>query len=911
MSNETPAIHLPEKPHSLPSEQVLQSLGTSQEGLSVEEATHRLAKYGENTLQSGHVTPAWVRFARQFKNVLIYVLIVSAGISMLLGHWLDGGVILGVVLINAIVGFVQEGKAESALRAILNLARSNCLVYRGGNQISIDSQSLVPGDIVSLQAGDKIPADLRIIYCKDLRCDESSLTGESQPVGKRESPVEAEAVLAERKNMAYMGTMATYGVARGVVCRTGQATEIGQINTLVQQAVLPVTPLQKQLAAFAKQLSIGIVFLSLAAMLFGMFVHDFSFGEMFQAAIGIAVASIPEGLPAIVTITLAIGVQRMAQNKALVRRLPCVEVLGSVDVICSDKTGTLTTNAMTARALVTAESAYKVSGEGYRPEGGFHAINDGDVPLEANPLVNQAALIALLCNDASLSHEGNDWHLNGDPTEGALLIMAMKHGLASGETKRLWPRIDEIPFETQKRYMATLHHNTDGEKLLAIKGAPDRILNYCTKQRGVKGVEPIDAQYWQTELEKVAVAGMRVMALAERSWNDADHSLSHALVEGELTIVALVGISDPPRQEAISSIHACNQAGIRVKMITGDSPVTARAIGRELGLNADNALTGAELDSMTPEALADAAEKSDIFARTSPANKLQLVQALQSRGHIVSMTGDGVNDAPALKTADIGVAMGKKGTDAAKEASDIVLTDDNFSTIAKAVEEGRTVYDNIVKSILFILPTNLAEACVIIFAILAGRMLPITPAQILWVNMVTAVTLALALAFERSEGSVMQRPPRAPNQGLITPTLLIRLLIVGLGAAFLIFWQFSNYRNAGADLELSRTMAVNTLVMIEAFYLLNCRSLTHSVFSARQLHNLLPSLSAILGVLCVQLAFTYLPVSQATFGVSSLSVADWLNVILFSLPVLFVVEIERVVQYRLRTPFMLQEKEQT
>ena len=554
---EAPATALPERPYGLTVDQVLQSLKTSADGLSIQEAENRLVQFGENTLQSGAAIPAWKRFASQFKNVLIYVLLVSAVISLSLGHWLDAGVILGVVVINAVVGFIQEGKAESALRAILNLARSNCLVYREGNLISIDSQNLVPGDIVSLQAGDKIPADLRIIYCKDLRCDESSLTGESQPVGKTNAPVKASAVLAERRNMAYMGTMATYGVARGVVCRTGQETEIGQINTLVQQAVLPVTPLQKQLGSFAKQLSVGIVFLSIAAMVFGMLVHHFPFGEMFQAAIGIAVASIPEGLPAVVTITLAIGVQRMAKNQALVRRLPSVEVLGSVDIICSDKTGTLTTNAMTARVLITAGKNCKVSGEGYRPEGGFHTGDSGDIPLEAHPLVNQACLISLLCNDASLTHDGNDWQLHGDPTEGALLVMAIKHGLSTGETRRLWPRIDEIPFETQKRYMATLHHNTDGEKLLAIKGAPDRILNYCTKQLVTGGEEPINSAYWQAELETLSVAGMRVMALAQREWADSDHSLSHALVESGLTIIALVGISDPPRQEAIHSIQSC------------------------------------------------------------------------------------------------------------------------------------------------------------------------------------------------------------------------------------------------------------------------------------------------------------------------------------------------------------------
>ncbi|MBY4675115.1 cation-translocating P-type ATPase [Marinobacterium arenosum] len=889
------ATGLPENLHAQEAEAVFAALDSSEHGLSPEAVAERQARHGANALPSAPPTPGWKRLLRQFHNVLIYVLLASALVSLLLQHYVDSGVIFAVVVINALVGFIQEGKAEAALRAILSMARTHCMVVRDGALISIDSTELVPGDIVFLQAGDRVPADLRLFYCKDLRCDESALTGESQPVGKRTDRLAAEIPLAERKNMAYMGTLTTYGTARGIVCGTGLNTEIGTISELVQRARLPETPLQKQLKRFAHQLCIGILMLSLASMLFGILLHDYRIDEMFQAAIGIAVASIPEGLPAIVTIALAIGVQRMARNRALVRRLPSVEVLGSIDVICSDKTGTLTTNAMTARELVNSAGHYSISGEGYRPAGGFRdRHSQALVEPSQDSLLNRSCLIALLCNDANLTESNDDWELHGDPTEGALLVLAMKHGLSLDACKRAWPRIDELPFETERRYMATLHHDAEGHRLLAVKGAPDRILQYCERQLTDNGSEPLNADYWQQTLHELAARGMRVMALAEKTVPDRVTALSHGIVENGLTLVALVGISDPPRAEAIDSIRQCHAAGITVKMITGDNPVTASAIGSELGLNAGRVLSGSELDRLNPAELNQAVEQVDLFARTSPANKLQLVNALQQTGHVVAMTGDGVNDAPALRQANIGVAMGKKGTDAAKEASDIVLTDDNFSTIAKAVIEGRTVYDNIVKSIMFILPTNVAQASVIIAAIIGGRMLPITPAQILWVNMVTAVTLALALAFEPPEPNIMQRPPRPRDQGLITPPLLSRMLLVGLTTAAIVFWLFTHYRNGGAGIEQARTVAVNALVMIEAVYLLNCRLLSRTIFTTAIFRGAWPSLLAIAGVLLLQLGYTYLPVSQRIFGLAGLGPLDWLLIVTVALPILLLVELEKL-----------------
>ncbi|GMG86637.1 cation-transporting P-type ATPase [Biformimicrobium ophioploci] len=878
----------------MPVSDVFHLLETGDGGLAERDVLRRAQRYGKNTLPGVAFTPAWQRLLHQVDNALIYILIASALVSFALGHVVDGGVIIAVVIINGIVGFIQEGKAEAALQSILSMIRTESLVVRDGVATSVDSSELVPGDYVMLQAGDRVPADIRISWCKDLRCDESALTGESQPVEKQVEPVATDAPLAERTSMAYMGTMVTYGAARGVVCDTGLATQVGGISELVRRASIPETPLQKQLKRFAQQLSVGILILSVAAMLFGVYFRDYAFDEMFQAAIGIAVASVPEGLPAIVTIALAIGVQRMARSNALVRRLPGVEVLGSVDVICSDKTGTLTTNTMTARELVVGSGSLDISGEGYRPQGNFRDRSSGAlVETSRDTLVTRACLAAMLCNDASLTESDADWVMHGDPTEGALLVMAYKYGIRPGSVGGNWARIDELPFETEKRYMATLHRETDGSGIAMIKGAPDQLLQSCVFQLGVAGEEPLDLQYWRRHLHSLAERGMRVMALAQKKIASSAAGISHADVAEGLTILALVGISDPPRAEAVASIRACHEAGIRVKMITGDSPDTASAIGDELGLVTHEAQTGRELDALAEGELAQVASRVDIFARTSPANKLQLVNALQAQGHVVAMTGDGVNDAPALRTADIGVAMGKKGTDAAREAADIILTDDNFATIVRAVQEGRTVYDNIVKSILFVLPTSLAEAAVILIAIVVGQVLPITPAQILWVNMITAVTLALALALEPPEAGLMLRPPRASSQGLITANLVSRILLVGICSALIVFGLFSYFRAQGESLELARSVAVNALVMVEAVYLLSCRHLTASIFRRDFFRGALPAFLAIAIVALFQLGFTYLPVSQQLFGLEALHLQHWIAILLACLPLVLAVELEK------------------
>ncbi|MBE7636177.1 HAD-IC family P-type ATPase [Sneathiella sp. P13V-1] len=887
------------EPHNCKLHQVFEAYNTSEEGLSAEKAKERLSEYGRNSLPLAPPKPAWVRFITQFQNVLIYVLIFSAIVSAILHHYVDSGVIFAVVIVNAVVGFIQEGKAEQALRAILTMTTSQCLVVRNGDVETVDSGEVVPGDVVMLQAGDRVPADIRLIFSRDFRCDESPLTGEAHPVGKQTDVLAGDVVLAERTNMAFMGTMITYGMARGVVTHTGVNTQIGQISELVKRVVLAPTPLQVQLTKFAKQLTGAIIVFSALTVFLGVWLHGHSYAEMLRGAIGIAVSSIPEGLPAIVTIALAIGVQRMAKNRALVRRLPGVEVLGSVDVICSDKTGTLTANAMSAREVFTSRGVYHITGEGYAPKGSIQLAQSSEhILIDGDPCFSRACLAAALCNDARIEHENSDWILHGDPTEGALAVLAMKHGLVPKELNREWPRLDILPFESEKRYMATLHHNADGQVELMIKGAPERLLDFAGLQLGVDGPEPLDKERWLAAAQDFARRGMRVMALALKEYPSRPSVLSHKEVEADLVMLGLVGMSDPPRAEAIESIKACHSAGITVKMITGDNPVTAAAIGSELGLDVSRVLTGKEIDELTKEQLATEVEKTDVFARTSPANKLQLVNALQQNKHVVAMTGDGVNDAPALKKADIGIAMGHKGTDAAKEAADFVLTDDNFATIAKAVREGRTVYDNIVKSIVFVLPTNLAEAFVVFVSILFGRMMPITPAQILWINMVTAITLALALAFEKPESRVMERPPRAYDSGLFTLPLLVRMCLVGSLGATVVFALFYAYRDNGVSIEYARTVSINALVMIEVFYLLNCRFLTESIFKKTFLKGIAPTLIALISVISLQLIFSYLTVSQKVFGLENISLNDWVVIICVTAPILLMVELEKAV-YRL------------
>ncbi|HRX59905.1 MAG TPA: cation-transporting P-type ATPase [Candidatus Competibacter sp.] len=881
--------------HALPVEQVLRELDTAAGGLSASAATERLAIHGPNRLRPPTQQGPVVRFLLQFHNVLIYVLLVSAVTTALLGHAVDTGVILGVVVINAIVGFVQEGKAESALAAIRKMLSLRALVLRDGQRREIPAEDLVPGDWVLLQSGDKVPADLRLIETKNLRIQEAVLTGEAEAVEKTAAPVAAEAAIGDRTDMAYSGTLVSYGQGVGVVVATGEYTEIGRISMLLEQVESMTTPLLRQMAQFGRWLSAAIVLAAAATFLFGVFWRNQPADDMFMAAVALAVAAIPEGLPAIMTIILAIGVQRMARRNAIVRRLPAVETLGAVNVICSDKTGTLTRNEMTVQRVVTAEQVFQVSGVGYAPIGGF-SVNDAPILAEEAADLQTIARAARLCNDAVLRDEGGEWRMEGDPTEGALLTLACKAGLDPVAEQERFHRMDSIPFESEHRFMATLHHDHYGHGIIYVKGAPERVLAMCADEQYSAGLRPLRQDYWHERIEDLAAAGQRVLAVAFRYAPKTQRTLNFAEIEVGLTLLGLLGISDPPREEAIRAVRQTRQAGIRVKMITGDHGATAQAIAAQLGIgDGRTVLTGPELEALDDGALRKVVLETDVYARASPEHKLRLVAALQANHQIVAMTGDGVNDAPALKRADVGVAMGMKGTEAAKEASEIVLADDNFASIAHAVEEGRTVYDNLRKALLFTLPTNGAEALVIVAAILFGVTLPITPVQVLWVNMVTAVTLSLALAFEPAEANIMQRPPRDASEPLLSKFMLWRisavsvlLVIAPLG---LFLWEVERHM----PLEEARTMAVNALVVGEIFFLFNSRYIYSSSLSREGLLGSRPVLTTISILLVLQLAFTYFPPMHRLLGTAPISARSWMIVTLAGVAVLLVVELEKAI----------------
>ncbi len=880
--------------HAESTNAAFESLNTTKDGLSREEVTHRLSKYGANRLPETITRGPLVRFFYQFHNVLIYVLIAASAVTALLGHWVDASVILGVVLINAVIGFVQEGKAEDALRAIRQMLSPHAMVVRDGRQVTIQADELVPGDIVMLQSGDKVPTDLRLFRVKGLQIQESVLTGESIAVEKITEPVVKKTVIGDRCCMAYSGTLVTHGQGAGVVVATGEQTEIGRISTLVSEVESVTTPLLRQMAQFGRWLTAAILVIAVVTFVFGVMVRDYIIAEMFLAAVSLAVAAIPEGLPAIMTITLAIGVQRMARRNAIIRRLPAVETLGAVSVICSDKTGTLTRNEMTVRTIATTCNLFELGGAGYDPHGAISLLNRDVLPNE-RPLLLEVVRAAVLCNDSSLEQNNSEWLVHGDPMEGALLVAGLKAGLNIEEEAKQYPRTDLIPFESEHRFMATLHHSHTGEAFIILKGAPERVLEMCAHQRALDGDQPLDRNYWLIRIEEMALEGKRVLAIAVKPVSYEQVELNFSDVEDNLIMLGMFGLIDPPREEAIAAVQTCGMAGIRVKMITGDHGATARAIARQLKLiNTDDVITGQELEGMSEDELRQRVPDVDVYARVNPEHKLLLVRLLQDQGLIVAMTGDGVNDAPALKRADVGTAMGQNGTEAAKEAAEMVLVDDNFASITHAVEEGRTVYDNLKKAILFILPTNGGEALIILAAILFGfHQLPLTPVQILWVNMITAVTLALALAFEPSEKNVMQRPPRDAHEPMLTLHLIWRVAFVSIilmsGTFGLFLWEMERE----VSIEHARTVAVNTLVMFEIFYLFNSRYIKASVFSWAGLTGNRYVLIAIGILIIFQLGFTYFAPLQSLFGTTAIDFSIWLRILLVSSSVLFLVELEK------------------
>jgi len=901
--------------HALTAEQVLSECESSEDGLSGVEAQRRLEKYGRNQLQQGEKRPAWKRFLDQFNNVLMIILLIAGVASLILNQVLDAGAIFAVVLIIAIVGFIQEGKAEAALENIKDLLSPTAMVQRDGERQEIAAEEVVRGDIVHFESGDRVPADIRLLRARRLRIEEASLTGESEAVDKDVTAVGEDADLAERSCMAFASTIIAQGQGTGVVVETGSHTQIGRISEMLATVEQVQTPLLRHLDHAGKVLALIIVGAAILVGGIAVFVHSMPLTEAFMASVALAVASIPEGLPAIVTITLALGVKSMARRHAIIRRLPAVETLGATTIIFSDKTGTLTRNEMTAQTLALPEYELQISGIGFKPEGRFSTTTTdrkrqepGTVPAEPeqgpaesavdpgdDALLQRFLRVGVLCSDANLESSDGNWTIKGDPTEGALVVAATKAGYDPPQLRQQYKRLDMIPFESEHKYMATLDQDNESESIMIhVKGAADTVIGMCNGERRRSGEAKLDPEQWQQRVEALSARGLRVLALAEKPAEDA-RELSDADVEHGLILLGLVGMLDPPRDAAIAAIGKCRTAGIRPVMVTGDHALTAQAIGTQLGLrHTDRAITGKELEKMSAEELKRRFKDVDIYARAAPEHKLRLIQVAQDLGEVCAMTGDGVNDAPALKSADVGVAMGIEGTEAAKETAEMVLADDNFASIVNAVEEGRKVYDNIKKTITFLLPTNGGQGLAIAVAMLVGTMLPVTPLQALWVNMIVAVTLGLALAFEPGEPDLMQRAPRDPHAPLLDMFLLWRvvfvsvLLLVGVYGMFL--WQL---HLADAALAVARSCAVNVLVFGSIAYLVNSRFLTGSSISRHGIFGSRPVMISIAAVVGMQIVWTYFGPLQALFGSAGLSWNHWAVILLISLAIFFLVEIEK------------------
>jgi magnesium-transporting ATPase (P-type) len=875
--------------HALGPEEVLSRLATGRQGLPAGEAARRLAEAGQNRLTAAPTRSTLARLGAQFTNLLILVLIASAVIAALVGDLKDAAVILLVVVANAIIGFIQEGKAERALAAISGMLAPTATVLREGRRRTIAAEEVVVGDIVVLEPGDRVAADLRLIEARALSIEEAALTGESVPAIKHVAPVAADAPLGERSAMAFTGTIVSSGAGLGVVVATGDATEVGRIGRAMRETASPTTPLVRRMGEFARQLTAVMLVIGALSFAWGVWVIGIPMAEMAFAAVAIFVAAIPEGLPTILTVTLAIGVQRMAARRAIVRRMPAVEGLGSVDVVCTDKTGTLTANVMTVRAVVTQEGRYTVSGEGYAPRGAVEDEAGRDVTFEPPAGLALLARAAILCNDAAIEEQDGAWTVAGDPMEGALLAFAAKAGAEA--MRETWPRRDAIPFDPAHRFMATLHHNAAGEALMVLKGAPEAVLSRCVAvPEGVR--EAIAA---------LAADGMRVMAFAERAMPHRTAALEAEDADAGLVFLGLCGLIDPPRQEAAEAVAECRAAGIAVKMITGDHPATATAIARAVGIaEAPRAIEGAAFEALPEADRPRAAAEHEVFARVSPLGKLALVEALQARGHTVAMTGDGVNDAVALKRADIGVAMGKGGTEAARQAAEIVLADDNFATIAAAVREGRHIYDNLRKAILFLLPVNGGECLAVLAAILAGAAMPITPVQILWVNMVSSAILAMSLAFEPEEPDLMRRPPRPREEALLDQFLLWRVVLVSLLFVGGINVMFHAMIAAGAPLEEARTAAVCALVAMETWYLFSVRFLRAPSLTLARAFGTRAVWASLAGVVVSQGAFVWAPPLQALFATRAPGPEALVGAMALGAAVFLVLEAEKALVRRRR-----------
>ncbi len=888
--------------HHLPAKEVVELLeGDAEKGLDLFQVKHLQETFGPNTITAKKGQRPWQRFLLQFHQPLIYILIVSGIITAVLHEWVDSGVIFGVVLVNAVIGYIQEAKAVNALASLARTMTSEATVLRQGEKNRISATELVPGDIVLLSSGDKVPADMRLLAVRNLRIDESALTGESLPVEKTAGELGHDALLADRRNMAYASTLVTYGRGKGIVTAIGNHTEVGRISELIAAVDELATPLTRKIAHFSHILLYAILAMAALTIAIGV-LRGQSLFDMFLAAVALAVGAIPEGLPAAVTITLAIGVSRMAKRRALIRKLPAVETLGSTTVICSDKTGTLTENQMTVQKIMAGGAVYDVTGAGYDPFTGKILPADGSLDLGTSPVLLECLRAGVLCNDSMLSNKDGEWQVQGDPTEGALLVAAIKGGSNLAADKNRFPRLDTLPFESEHQYMATLHAGEDGvERLVYVKGATEAVLARCDSRLDTAGaLSGLDAAEIQRQVELMAQRGLRVLAFAGKKLPVIVDHLTHDDVRSDLVFIGFMAMIEPPRASAVQAVRVCRAAGIQVKMITGDHAVTAAAIAGQIGLRGmttenggrQRVLTGSDLVALSDRELIRQVEETTVFARVAPDQKLRLVEALQSRGHVVAMTGDGVNDAPALKQADIGVAMGITGTEVAKEAADMVLTNDNFSSIEAAVEEGRGVFDNLTKFIVWTLPTNLGEGLVIIAAILFGVTLPILPLQILWINMTTAGFLGLMLAFEPKEPGIMTRAPRDPQTPILTRDLIGRILLVGglllIGAFALFQWELAK----GADLAEARTVAVNAFVVMELFYLFNCRSLTKSVFQLGFFSNAW-LFGGVAVMLLIQIVYTYLPVMNTLFQSAPIDLEAWFRIAVAGIVTFAIVEFEK------------------
>jgi len=876
-----------ESSHTQPVETVLSRLSSSPAGLTGAEAARRLAEYGPNEIGVAEGTSPWTLLLEQFKNVLIVILLVATALSAFLGHGLEAIAIAVIVIFAVLLGFIQEYRAERAIEALRQMAAPTATVLREGQENEVPARELVPGDVILLAAGDKVPGDLRLLEAINLKIEEAALTGESVAVEKHiESLADLDLPVGDRKNMAYAGTAATYGRGRGVVVATGRGTEFGTIAQMIETIETGKTPLQENLDRVGHSLA-RATFVVVAIIVGLGLLRGQPFIEMLVFGIALAVAVVPEALPAVVTISLAIGVRRMVKRHALMRRLPAVETLGSTSVICSDKTGTLTKDEMTARRILCAGQLFSISGAGYEPHGEF-SLN-GSVVHPSEP-ANRLLRAAVLAADAHIVYNESElrWHVKGDPTEGALVVAAAKAGLTKADLDAHYPRGHEIPFTSETKRMTTLHEGPAGPVAYS-KGAPEILLETCNRHVTAEGEKPLDEasrEAIRQAAQQMASDALRVLGIAEKAGAQPSDA------ERDMVFLGLVGMIDPPRPEAKPAIETCKLAGIRTVMITGDHPLTARAVAKELGmLQGGKVVTGPELSSMADEEFEREVENIEVYARVSPAHKLMVVTALQKLGHVVAMTGDGVNDAPALKKADIGIAMGITGTDVTKEAAAMTLTDDNFASIVAAVEEGRAIFGNIKKYLMYLLSSNIGEICVMAGATVLGLPLPLSAVQILYVNLATDGLPALALAVDPPEPDLMQRPPRNRKKGIFTRPVVTLMVVGGLWSALVNLGIFTWALRSDRSLEEAMTITFVSLVMIQFFKAYNFRSDRHSVLRKPFANKWLNA--AILWELALLGLILYVPFLKKPFGNFSLSAVDWVAILGVALTISPVLEIAK------------------